>query len=227
MAMRYTLIHGIRIGNPVFGVYGHLTAIGGRSIKVGKRPMTVCKCDCGEFAFVRVENLVTGNTNSCGCKKAEALSRGVTFKPTHGRSTTTEFKTWMAMKQRCNDKNAANYPQYGGAGVRVFSEWMGENGFIAFYQHIGPRPSDGHSLDRIDPFGNYEPGNVRWATAKQQSNNRRETVKIEFCGMTKTMPEWAEFIGVRTETIYSRRRKGWSVERILRPSKGVVIRTVK
>ena len=85
-------------------------------------------------------------------------------------SGSREYSSWQSMRDRCTNPNAPNYKHYGGKGITVCEEWM--TSFEAFYSHIGERPV-GYTLDRIDPSGNYEPGNVRWADSKEQSRNRR------------------------------------------------------
>lgn len=88
-----------------------------------------------------------------------------------GHKLSAEYRTWQGMKARCNNPNTKCYPTYGGRGIKVCEEWNDD--FEAFYEYIGPRP-EGMSIDRIDVNGNYEPGNVRWATAQQQRNNQRK-----------------------------------------------------
>lgn len=89
----------------------------------------------------------------------------------HGMINTPEYQAWSAMKDRCLNPKSSNYPRWGGRGIKVHPEWAGD--FMAFYLDVGPRPTPKHSLDRIDNDGNYEPGNVRWATKKEQADNRR------------------------------------------------------
>ena len=88
----------------------------------------------------------------------------------HNKSSTPEYTAWCSMKTRCYNPNYQYYEHYGARGIEVADEWI--NDFRAFYNHVGPRPSAKHSLDRIDNNGNYEPGNVRWATDSQQKLNR-------------------------------------------------------
>lgn len=89
----------------------------------------------------------------------------------HGLYKSKIYITWQAMKRRCHHKNAANYGRYGARGISVCKEWL--ESFEAFVAHVGMPPSQKHSIDRINNSGNYEPGNVRWATAQQQADNRR------------------------------------------------------
>ena len=90
----------------------------------------------------------------------------------HGMSGTPEYTTWNGMKRRCNNPSEDSWAHYGGRGVKIYGPW--KKSFIEFYNYIGPKPSPGHSIDRIDNDGHYEPGNVRWATKEQQLSNRSE-----------------------------------------------------
>jgi len=128
----------------------------------------VCRCDCGNVVTVRQNNLREGTSNSCGCLRRELAAARHT---THGLSESVEYYTWLHMKQRCTNPLATDYEYWGGRGIKVCEEWMCS--FEKFLEHVGPRPGDGYSLDRIDNDGDYRPGNVRWATAKQQASNRR------------------------------------------------------
>jgi hypothetical protein len=101
-------------------------------------------------------------------------------KTKHGYSETPEYKAWCDMRSRCENPNHKSYKDYGGRGVRVAEEWLCmTNGFLCFLEHVGPRPSQHHSLDRILNDGNYEPGNVRWALKDIQLENRRKVARID------------------------------------------------
>lgn len=114
---------------------------------------------------------------------------------------------------RCKNSNAHNYPLYGGRGITVCEEW---NNIEKFEEWV--KESDyevGLTLERIDVNGDYEPNNCKWATMKEQSNNKRNTIRITANGITLTVPEWAELLGVSDKKIYKRRRLGWSDEEII------------
>jgi hypothetical protein len=122
-----------------------------------------CRCDCGNEAVVPGFELRTGQIRSCGCLLKEATTK-------HGMSGTPEFFIWWGMQDRCMRTTTAYYDRYGGRGISVCKEWR--DSFAAFYRDMGPRPSPKHSLDRVNNDGNYEPGNCRWATKKEQAANR-------------------------------------------------------
>lgn len=123
------------------------------------------------------------------------------------------YTAWRSMIQRCEDRNSPKFKTYGAVGISVCAEWRRD--FLSFSNHIGIAPSPSHQVDRINPRGNYEPGNVRWATPTQQQRNRGNNVWMEFGGLNLTLPEWAEKIGVRPYVIRLRLKRGWTVEKSL------------
>jgi hypothetical protein len=144
--------------------YGRLVVLE-RMPNVGTSVMWKCRCDCGAVKTVRTQSLDV--IKSCGCYSKEYHAK---LKRTHGLSHTPEHTAWLHMLQRCTNPNDKRYKDYGGRGITVHELFRD---FINFYNHVGKRPSSDYSLDRIDNEGNYEPGNLRWATRKQQQNNMR------------------------------------------------------
>jgi len=129
------------------------------------------------------------------------------------RFTTPEYRAWMSIKRRCYNTNSEDYPTYGRKGVVMCERWL--QSFCNFLADIGPRPSKIHSLDRIDVNGNYEPGNCRWATAKQQARNTSRTRWIEFQGERLSLAEWAERFHVPAYVISQRLNRGWDIGRAI------------
>jgi hypothetical protein len=129
------------------------------------RTMWLCDCDCGTRGVAISGRLLKkGTTKSCGCLRGGRIRHG------HGNKRSREYRCWINMRARCNDSNKQAYKWYGARGIRVCDRW---NSFENFLADMGPKPP-GHSLDRIDVNGNYEPSNCRWATKSEQISNRRE-----------------------------------------------------
>ena len=128
----------------------------------------LCLCDCGKTAIVSGTKLRTGYTQSCGHWKQDGSHHR-----THGESAaneTPEHRVWRAMLRRCRSPNATDFERYGARGIKVCERWHSYENFLA---DMGRRPSDEHSIDRINNDGNYEPGNVKWSTRQEQAQNQR------------------------------------------------------
>ncbi len=168
-----------------------------------------CVCSCGKDRVVRSSRLKSGETKSCGCWAREMRPKMTT---THGQSHGREYSSWCAMTERCGRPRTHAYDRYGGRGIKVCDRWLS---FENFFADMGPRPPN-HSLDRINKNGNYEPGNCRWASHKQQARNTSGNRLLDFRGEKKTAMEWSEILGLPWTAIYQRVGKlGWSTERAL------------
>ena|SRR3990167_6466166 len=162
-----------------------------------------CRCDCGKETIVAGGKL--GTTKSCGCKFPYS---------THRMSFAPEYRTWAAVIQRCTNSRCTHFRNYGGRGIMVCGRWL--NSFEAFFSDMGPKPSPKHSIDRFpDPNGNYEPGNCRWATTKEQLRNTRKTIYATIDGVTLSVRDWCDKFGISYPAFRSRRKKGWSIEKAL------------
>lgn len=174
-------------------------------------------CECGTESEAWTPNLKHNKSASCGCLSQEINSRpnpAMSVRlTTHGQSKTPIYKVWASMIARCTNATNPAYGNYGGRGILVCERWLMFENFIA---DMGQRPSDKHSIDRIDNNGNYEPKNCRWATKKEQCNNTRSNRVLVLDGKAKTMTQWAEELGLSRETIRGRLRRGATVERALR-----------
>lgn len=153
-------------------------------------------CDCGNEHLTPFGRAKSGAIRSCGCLVLEASTAA---HKTHGGRHTSEYSSWMAMRRRCENTTDKDYWRYGGSGVHVCAEWSKD--FGAFREHIGARPI-GTTLDRIDSRRGYEPGNVRWATLRQQARNRRGSYVWSIKGLSfESIGEAAQHFGVSENTV--------------------------
>jgi hypothetical protein len=129
------------------------------------------------------------------------------------QNKTPEYRVWCGMNERCNDSGYHEYHLYGGRGIRVCERWTH---FEAFLSDMGPRPR-GHSIDRIDNTGNYEPANCRWADARTQNRNKRTTVWVKFKGERLCLADLAEKVGIKYSLLRSRIKRGVPVELAVKP----------
>lgn len=196
--------------------YGRLVALR----CVGKDPYNQKKwqflCDCGQETVATATNVRHGRTRSCGCLYKE--TRAYKGSPrdgartTHNLSGAPEYHVWVSIKQRCLNSKEPGFRFYGGRGIKVCERWMR---FEHFYADMGPRPSPELSIDRINNDGDYEPGNCRWATSKQQKRNQRRNRIVTHDGRQMTIAEACELTGMTHALVSERLKRGWSTERAL------------
>lgn len=167
-----------------------------------------CKCDCGSEINVLGIHLRSGHTLSCGCLRAEK-ARNKMLK--HGMTNTRIHVIWKNMLSRCFNESRPDYPLYGGRGITVCEAW--EKSFDAFYAWaMGNGYNDTLTLDRINVNGIYSPENCRWVTQKEQCNNTRRNIVVNYNNETHTLKEWCTILGLNYGTISSRVKRGWSPE---------------
>lgn len=186
-------------------VFERLTVLGYAGKMYGNCASWWCQCICGIIKPIQGRHLRSGKIVSCGCRRKELTLISVTK---HGESRRTgqsvEATIFRAAKRRCSTPSVSEYHNYGGRGIEFRFTSIPE-----FLNELGRRPSPEHSLERIDNDGHYEVGNVRWATRKEQSRNKRNTVRFTCNEITLTAMEWGEVTGISAQNIRSRKRRGW------------------
>lgn len=173
-----------------------------------------CVCDCGTERDVSGSSLRNGSSQSCGC---------VPRSKKHGQCDSSLYKIWGSMIQRCVNPNSGGYENYGGRGIGVCERWR--KSFVAFKEDMGDRPTDQHSLDRIDNNAGYCKENCRWSTKSEQARNTRQNRNFSIDGETLTLAEWCERHSIKRATVVDRLRRGWGIERALvTPVRKVVLK---
>ena len=198
--------------------FGRLLALKYYGKSKDNRSIWTCKCDCGNIINVMSKSLKSGNTKSCGCLHREMMQNRKGNKCNfykHGKTNTRLFYIWQGMKHRCYNVLDKHYKFYGGKGIKVCDEWLED--FINFYNWaITNGYREDLTIDRIDVNGNYEPENCRWATAKEQANNRSNNRFVTYNEETHTLSEWSKITGIKSDTLLKRiNLYKWSIQRAL------------
>ena len=187
--------------------FGKLTALFRTKVKGRCETFWHCSCACGNDTLVRMSSLIKGDTNSCGC-----LTGCTTLRHGHARKgkKTATYQTWSHLMNRCNpDSVCKDSAKYGKLGILVCDRWLVYENFL---EDMGEKPP-GMSLDRLDNALGYSKDNCRWATAKQQAQNRTNNVNITYNGETLCISEWARRLGCTDWALRARINNGWDVHR--------------
>ncbi len=185
-----------------------------------KQSVWKCKCSCGKIVEVVGYDLKKGKSTKCqDCSEFGKVIHGYTRK---GKKT-KEYKAWEGMIKRCNNKNSIDYKYYGGRGIQVDPEW---EVFENFLRDVGYAPSKKHTIDRIDNNRDYEPGNVKWSTMKEQARNRRNNTILKYRNKEMTLAEWTEFLEVGRGFIYYRLKKGIPFEDIVEEAYSLLVKRI-
>ena len=187
--------------------FGYLTAI-----KYSGNGKWECACDCGNIKYVETSKLVKGKIVSCGCK-----NKLHQFRKTHGMTNTRIYSIWSGMKNRCQNTRKQEYKMYGGRGISICDEWLGENGFEYFCDWAMQNGyQDNLTIERKDVDGNYCPENCCWIPLGEQALNTRNNVYLEYNGESKPISQWAKEYGINYQVFHNRvRNLGWSMEKAL------------
>lgn len=177
--------------------------------KRGRRKFAHFQCSCGNKYIGEFSSVACGRTKSCGCLSRETSSAQGRANAVHGMTKTPEYNVWGKMIARCTNHRDRSYPNYGGRGITVCDRWRV---FQNFFDDMGRRPSNKHSIERIDVDGNYEPANCVWATTHEQCRNKRNTVKHTLGDEQLILGDIAEKLGVSRETLVSRMARGMTAQ---------------
>lgn len=188
--------------------FGRLVVISFSHVDGRRRAIWRCVCDCGSECEVAGVSLRCGHTKSCGCLGIETRARGTKYR--HGKTRSAVWNAWVQMMNRCYNEKTQRFKNYGGRGIKVCDAWQK---FDNFYSDMGDPPS-GHSLERINVNGNYEPGNCVWVEPAAQYINKTNTRKVRIFGQEVPLSLLVKISGLNYSTAFSRLfTYGWSAER--------------
>ncbi len=176
---------------------------------VGGQHYWLFRCDCGNEIVLRKSAVTSGNTKRCFCCAAQRSAEASTV---HGGVGTRLYREWAGIVQRCTNPKDTSWGRYGAKGVTVCNEWRSFPAFRKWAYANGY--NDSLTIDRVNPNGNYDPSNCRWASVREQANNKQGTLWIEYSGERLQLSYWADRLGINYHTLYDRLYlHGWSVEK--------------
>lgn len=183
--------------------FGSLTALRATGTASSGDKKWQFQCDCGSLVVATGYAARSGRRIACAaCTRKLKPSKRIK----HGMTESVEFKTWTGILTRCLNPNSASYNDYGGRGIKVCDRWR--SSFKSFLEDVGPRPSEQHSIDRINNDKGYAPDNCRWATHNEQARNKRNTVLVDVDGEMKPLSQISEELGVSISAMRYRVSKG-------------------
>ena len=188
--------------------FGRLKVTNEAGSSLSGQYMWLCECSCGNTLTVRGGDLVNGTTKSCGCLRKEVATLHNT---SHGHTGSPTYHVWEAMLSRCRNPSNPNYFDYGGRNIFVCERWYK---FENFLEDMGEKP-EGLSIERTDNNSGYSLDNCVWASMTTQARNRRSTRNLTYRGETLCVAAWADKLELKRDVLYTRLRRGWSVERTL------------
>lgn len=196
----------------------------------GGRFLSEYRCECGNTVLAARSTVEGKNVRkSCGCIKAEASRRNAAIArthlneavwdklKTHGLSKTRFYLAYRGMMNRCYNSAQRTFPDYGGRGIRVADRWhtfenFRDDMYESYQRHMETHNGSGTTIERIDVNGDYEPGNCRWATLREQARNKRSSRILTHQGRSQSVADWSDETGIAHSTILARLNRGWSVE---------------
>jgi len=198
--------------NPIIDLRGHqfgrLQVVSFACVE-NKHARWNCVCVCGNTHVASGVNLRKGNVKSCGCALLEAKKHG----GAHRGKKSSEYLTWVSMRQRCQNPKNKRYDRYGGRGIYVCERW---GLFDNFLRDMGAKPSPTHSIDRVNNDGPYSPENCKWSTTKEQTSNNSRNISVVYDGRSMTLMQAVELTGrVRYGAALYRYRRGYPIEAVL------------
>lgn len=189
---------------------GMLTVISRAENTKSNKAQWLCKCDCGNYTIVSRRHLKDYSTVSCGCYRSELAKKQHS---THNMKGTRLYRIWSGMKDRCLNPKSKYWSKYGERGIGICKDWRKFENFYEWAIKNGYK--EDLTIDRINNDGDYEPSNCRWATYKEQENNRSNNRILEYKNQSHTISEWSEIVGIKQRIISQRLIHGWTVERAL------------
>lgn len=194
--------------------FGRLIILRRSENKFGKTHW-MSRCDCGNLSGPTAgSTLISGHSKSCGCLSVELFAERGRSRAKHHMTHTRIYNIWLSMRSRCSYSKSKFYKNYGGRGIKVCVEW--ESDFLTFYEWaMNNGYEDNLSIDRIKNDGNYEPSNCKWSTEKEQSNNTRMNLLIDYKGETRTATQWAEELNIERSKIYTWVAKGRPFDQLI------------